>query len=256
MSLLVRKAIAVSGEIQEQAVGVYGLNRDQIVVSPNWVDPSFHLASAERRRAAKAALGLPAGLTIGFHGRLAPEKRVDCLIGAFARLPKERRGGTCLAIVGDGWKRRELEALAAGLGIATEVRFLDWRPDPVEAISAFDISVLPSLKEGFPLALMEAMAVGALCLAHPMPSTEDLLGQDRGILCDIEPPERLSEALSAAMALPQTARVALGERASSWVLSRYSRAERLGQLLAALDIGPIEGMAGERRPRRLEFPRA
>lgn len=254
MSRLVRKAIAVSGEIQEQAVGAYGLCRDRIVVAPNWVDPSFHLASADRRLAAKAALGLPAGLTIGFHGRLAPEKRVNCLIAAFARLPKERRSGTCLAIVGDGWKRRELEALAAGLGISTEVRFIGWRPDPVEAVSAFDISVLPSLKEGFPLGLMEAMAAGALCLAHPMPSTEELLGQDRGMLCDIEPPERLCDALSAAMALPQTTRLAMGERASSWVLSRYSRAERLGQVLAALDIRPIEGTAVECRPRRLEFP--
>jgi len=87
-----------------------------------------------------------------------------------------------------------------------------------------------------------------------MPSTEELLGQDRGMLCDIEPVERLSEALSAAMALPQSARLAMGVRASRWVISRYSRAERLGQLLAALDIRAIEGTAAECRPRRLEFP--
>lgn len=255
MSRLVRKALAVSGEIQEQAIGIYGLSRELIGVFPNWVDPSFHFVTPERRLAAKGALRLPGGITIGFHGRLAPEKRVDCLIAAFARLPKECRAETCLAIVGDGWKRRELEALAVGLGVASEVRFLGWRPDPVEAVAAFDVSVLPSLIEGFPLALMEAMAAGALCLAHPMPSTGELLGQDRGMLRDIASPQQLSDALAASIALPPAARAALGQRASSWVLSRYSRAERLGQLLAAIDLHPGDGPVREIGPRQLEFPR-
>jgi glycosyltransferase involved in cell wall biosynthesis len=255
MSRLVRKTLAVSDEIQEQAIGAYGLSRDRIGVFPNWVDPSFHFVTRERRLAAKVALGLPGGITIGFHGRLAPEKRVDCLIAAFARLPQERRAETCLAIVGDGWKRHQLEALAAGLGVASEVRFLGWRPDPVEAVSAFDISVLPSLIEGFPLALMEAMAAGALCLAHPMPSTRELLGPDRGMLRDILSPQQLSDALAASLALPETARAAMGQRASTWVLSRHSRAERLGQLLAAIGLHPGDGPVWEIAPRQLEFPR-
>jgi glycosyltransferase involved in cell wall biosynthesis len=254
MARLVHRAIAVSCEIQAQAVTLYGLPPDRVPVLPNWVDPSFSMASAERRRAAKAALGLPAGLIIGFHGRLAPEKRVDCLIAAFAEIPEDRRAGACLAIVGDGWKRGELEALAARLGVAPEIRFLGWRPDPVEAVSAFDISVLPSLAEGFPLALMEAMAVGALCLAHPMSSTGELLGQDRGMLRDFRTPQALADALSAAIAVTPAARAAAGERASRWVLSQHSRAMRLGQLLAALDID-ARGDPGDALPRRLEFPR-
>lgn len=255
MARLVRKAIAVSGEIQAQAVSGYGLSRRKVEVLPNWVDPAFRPADAAMRAAAKAALGLPATTVIGFHGRLAPEKRVDCLIAGFAALPPQRRAEACLAIVGDGWKRGELEALAAGLGLAAEVRFLGWRPDPVAAVSAFDIAVLPSLEEGFPLGLMEAMAAGALCLAHPMSSTEDLLAPDRGMLRDFRTPQGLSAALSAALELPPAARAALGQRASRWVLAHHSRDQRLGRVLAALGLRPVPAPAGEVRPRRLEFPR-
>ncbi|MFO1058503.1 MAG: glycosyltransferase [Dongiaceae bacterium] len=254
MSRLVLRAIAVSDEIQAQAVAAYGLGRGKVAVLPNWVDPSVRPAGPERRAAAKAALGLPPGPVIGFHGRLAPEKRVDCLIAGFARLPPERRAAACLAIVGDGWKRRELEALAGGLGLGSEVRFLGWRPDPGEAVSAFDVAVLPSLEEGFPLGLMEAMAAGALCLAHPMSSTEALLGDGRGLLRDLGAPQGLAEALAAALDLPPAARAALGAGASRWVLAHHSRDERLGRLLAALGVPPSDAPPGDARPRRLEFP--
>ncbi|MBP1634656.1 MAG: hypothetical protein H6Q10_1230 [Acidobacteria bacterium] len=99
--------------------------------------------------------------SVGYVGRLAPEKGCATLVEAFAGL----EGACSLTLVGDGPERRELEGLAARLGAAERVRFagaLDHAAIP-SAMAGLDVLVLPSRttpvwKEQFGRVLAEAMA--------------------------------------------------------------------------------------------------
>jgi glycosyltransferase involved in cell wall biosynthesis len=257
MRLLVRRSIVVSEEIERQACVDLRIGADRVVVCRNWCDPEFQpAATAAQRRAARTALGLPVeGTVLGFHGRLAPEKRLDVLLSAYALLDDDKRANAPLVLIGEGWKRSELQDLVRTLGIEANVVFAGWRSDVARAVAAIDIYVLPSLVEGFPLALMEAMASGAYCLAHPMSSTIDLLGSDgsRGVLWPLCTPVLMKGALDAALSVSPKQRKAAGARAADWIRANHSRNARLPPVLHALGIAATVCDAAVPGGRRLEF---
>jgi len=258
--LTVSRTIAVSEEIALAAQRAMGIPRARIATCLNWVDPSFRVASPEERTAAKEHLGLrPDALVLGYHGRLAPEKRVDALIRAVAALELAGLPKLVVAIVGDGWKRRELEKLAGDSGVGERIRFLGWQPNPAGAVAAFDLAVLPSLSEGFPLGLMEAMACGAVCLAHPMSSTRRLIRpEENGLLADLSADATFAQALRDLLGLTEAARGDMGAAAARAIQRDFSRERRLPDVLRALGVDGAEvavtSLAGS--PRHLEFVRA
>jgi glycosyltransferase involved in cell wall biosynthesis len=96
------------------------------------------------------------GPTIGFVGRLSAEKGVEILLRAFAPLRREYEG-LQLAIVGDGPLRDRLTELSAQLGIAHCVRFAGFVPCAAAVLPCFKALAMPSLQEGLPIILLEAM---------------------------------------------------------------------------------------------------
>ncbi|HET7485759.1 MAG TPA: glycosyltransferase [Solirubrobacterales bacterium] len=94
-----------------------------------------------------------------FVGRLVPIKRLDVLLGAFARA-RESEPRLRLAVVGDGEERSRLEGQAAELGIAAGVRFLGYRRELHPIFAAADLALLSSDNEGTPVSLIEAAAAG------------------------------------------------------------------------------------------------
>jgi glycosyltransferase involved in cell wall biosynthesis len=92
-------------------------------------------------------------------GRLDVQKRYECLVGAFARIAGDYPDWH-LRIVGDGPKREALCGLAARGGVAERVRFEPWMSDVSSAYASSHLFVMPSLWEGFPNALAEAMSHG------------------------------------------------------------------------------------------------
>lgn len=137
--------------------------------------------------------------TIGYCGRLVPEKGVDLLIEAAARLaPRDWR----LRIIGGGPQRADLEALARRLSVADRVTFIDQVPSTAmpDHYRALDALALPSLtrpnwKEQFGRVLVEAMASGV-----------PVVGSDSGAIpgvidaAGLVVPEGDIEALAAALA--------------------------------------------------------
>jgi len=101
----------------------------------------------------------PGPQAVLYVGRLAPEKNLPLLIRA------SQRAGLRLLVVGDGPERGALEELA--MREDADVRFLGVQPHEVlpTACAQADIFALPSLTEGSPKALLEAMAVGLPCVA-------------------------------------------------------------------------------------------
>ena len=86
------------------------------------------------------------------------------------------------AIAGTGPLRNELQALAESLGVSDRVHFLGYRRDIPELYKAADICVFPSVQEGLPVAVMEAMACGLPVVATNIRGTSDLLGDSENAL--------------------------------------------------------------------------
>jgi glycosyltransferase involved in cell wall biosynthesis len=97
-------------------------------------------------------------------GSLREVKGLDLLVRAFARTCEAFPEWTLHAF-GEGPERPRLEALARALGVASRVRFPGRTADPDGVLRATDLYVLPSRFEGFPNALLEAMASGCACVA-------------------------------------------------------------------------------------------
>jgi glycosyltransferase involved in cell wall biosynthesis len=96
---------------------------------------------------------------IGAIGRLSPEKGIKYFLRAAARVLQDIPNALFL-IVGDGPDRKGLEAETKALGIRGSVSFLGVREDIPELLSCMDVLVMPSLIEGLPMTLLEAMASG------------------------------------------------------------------------------------------------
>lgn len=132
---------------------------------------------------------------VGYVGQLIPRKGLDVLLRAFAALPVRDKK---LAIVGDGPHREELQRLAQQLGLDQDVRFFGFRSDRLALLKGFDVFVLPSLLEGIPRCLMEALAAEVAVIATDIPGCSDLIQHgSTGLLFRPGDVETLTEHLSA-----------------------------------------------------------
>jgi glycosyltransferase involved in cell wall biosynthesis len=138
-----------------------GVAADRVVVIPNAVRAAaFQPATLAERKAARAALGIPAdGPLVACVGSLSPEKRVDLAIEAVAALD-----GVRLAVVGDGPSRAAITALAAGHGDG-RVHVLGSHDRPQSVLAAADLVVIPSDTEGQPAVAIEAGLSGLAVVA-------------------------------------------------------------------------------------------
>jgi GalNAc-alpha-(1->4)-GalNAc-alpha-(1->3)-diNAcBac-PP-undecaprenol alpha-1,4-N-acetyl-D-galactosaminyltransferase len=126
--------------------------RDRIEVIPNPVPVAEH-------RAQPGVPGIDGHFNLLAAGRLGAEKCYECLIGAFAKIA-QRHPTWGLRIVGDGPQRETLRLLAARFDLEERVHLEPWVSDISRAYTSSHLFVMPSLWEGFPNALAEAMSHG------------------------------------------------------------------------------------------------
>jgi len=148
-------------------------------------------------------------------GRLAPQKGFGVLLDAAARwrdLEPEPR----LVIAGDGPLAGDLKARAASLGVPAE--FPGRRDDVPALLASAAVFVLPSLWEGQPLVLQEALRAGVPVVATRAGGIPDLTGDDAAVLVPPGDAARLAEAVRAVLREPALAgrlRAAARERAAA-----------------------------------------
>lgn len=137
--------------------------------------------------------------------RLDPIKAHVDLLAALPPLIA-RWPGLMLDLVGDGPMRPALEAEALRLGITANVRFLGARTDVPQLLAQAHAFVLPSLSEGMPGSVLEAMAAGLPVVATRVGGTPEIVEEGRtGLLVDAGNPGALSAALSVVIEDPQLA---------------------------------------------------
>lgn len=147
--------IAVSPNLAQEAQA-QGANPDKIFLVPNGVDQE--LFAPQDRQAARRRLGLSDdGPLALFVGRLVPGKGLEMCLDALAALPQAR-----LVVVGDGPLRSALEAQAQRLSLGGRVIWAGAQPhgDIPNYLAAADVLVLPSVSEGEPNVILEALSCG------------------------------------------------------------------------------------------------
>ena len=130
------------------------------------------------RQEIRNKLGIPDGKIILMSvGELTKRKNHMVVIDALARL---KEYDILYVICGDGPLKARLRAKAEELGVRDRVKLLGFRKDIAELHKAADIFVFPSLQEGLPVALMEAMASGLPIVASKIRGNEDLISNNQG----------------------------------------------------------------------------
>lgn len=158
----------------------------------------------------RAELGVPEGCPLLVTvGELSRRKNDATTLRALARM---RHTDARLLLCGVGELRDELLALASELGVAERVRLLGFRKDVPRVLAAADAFVFPSLHEGLPMSLMEAMAGGLPCAASRVRGNADLiLPEEGGLLCAPRDAEALAANLDRLLDDPELRR-RMGER--------------------------------------------
>ena len=159
--------IAVTEEMRDELVGQLGLHPVRVSAIPNPVDiDALRARAAERPDHPWLAPGQsPVLLAVG---RLTPQKDYPTLIRAFAEL---RAARPCrLVILGEGGVRGALTALAAELGVAEDMALPGFVANPFGWMAACSVFVMSSRHEGFPNALVQAIACDARVVSTDCPT--------------------------------------------------------------------------------------
>jgi glycosyltransferase involved in cell wall biosynthesis len=197
----------------------------------------FAPSSPEARREARSKLGFgPNEKIVGTVTRLMESKGNRYLVEAASILARTRND-VRVAVVGEGPLLAELEAQARALGVQGRVSFLGFQRDVAAATAAFDVSVFPSLWEGTPLTVFEAMAMRKPIVATSVDGLRDVLrDSDNALVVPPKDASALARALERILDQP-----ALASRLSERALQTSRRfdigvfvhkMERLYQLLA------------------------
>lgn len=219
---ITRKAqvnICVSDSNRETGIKTFG--RFDSVVIKNGVNPVKFNPGAEYPDV-KAAYGIAADqLVIGYIARMTLQKDPVGMLEGFS-LALQQYPQMKLLMIGEGeLKEAALEA-ARRLNLTDHVIFDNFRQDVPAVLKGVDIYCLPSLWEGFPIGVLEAMAMGKAVIASDVDGTREAVQDgDNGLLV----PAKNSETLAAAivkLAKDQTLRGQLQQRAMDTIRSKYT----------------------------------
>jgi len=215
------KIVAVSPEVR-QLMRRYLIPDKKMQVIINGIDMQEFRKNAEARDRIRGEFHIaPETPLIGVFGRISPEKGQKYFLAAAAQvlkvLPEAR-----FILVGDGFQGEEMRQYAVELGISDAVIFAGFRPNIAAFYSALDVFVLPSLLEGTPMALLEAMSAKLPVIASEVGGVGRIIqDKENGLLV---PPAHTEELASAILRLLRHSEEAnrMAANALATIAERYS----------------------------------
>ncbi len=223
------QVIAVSGPIHRELLDV-GVPPHKLARIANGIDTTpFRAADEIPRDKARARLGLPRqALIVGMVSSLTMEKGHRYALQALARLASELPS-LYLAVVGDGPERAALQAMAEALELRDRISFCGRHADIPAVLRTFDLFLLPSLSEGLPIALLEAMASALPVVASAVGDVPEVVEDGvSGSLVPAGDADALTEALRRLLTQPERL-PAMGAAARRRVETHYSAREMARQ---------------------------
>lgn len=221
-----------------------GLPAGKIEEAPNGVDIArFAPATADQRTTLRRQLNLPIDRPIVlFVGVISPDKQPHVLLDAWLQLQSDPASASTLVFVGatdpalfelGGRLIDQLRATAKSSAFADRVVFVPAIDHIQDYFRASDVYAMPSLREGLPIALLEAMACGLPCVASHLPGSTDAVIEHgvNGRLTPAGDARGLASAIGQVLADPVAA-ARMGAAARRTVESRYT-IERVAEMWLA-----------------------
>jgi len=213
-------AVAVVSEVIRQHLRRGGVREGRIVTIHNGIDPAAVLPRSDGRLPPQRC---EREIVVGTAARLSPEKGLRYLLDAAAAVLPDHPH-VSFVIVGEGSERDALREHAERLGIGARVSLPGAQSDMAEFYAGIDVFVLPSLTEGMPLALIEAMTAGKPVIATAVGSVPVLIDDPRnGVLVRPADAAGLATAVRSLLQDPEL-RARLGRTAQETAGARWSAA--------------------------------
>lgn len=186
----------------------------------------------------RAEFGIPEDVVlVGYIARITAQKEPLNFLRAIAKIPAA--ANVKFLIVGDGDLKADMLALAQELSLSSRIIFQDFRSDIPAILNAIDIFCLPSLWEGLPIALLEAMAMRKAIIATSIDGTKDLVKHmENGILVPISTPQQLADAIQL-LVNDAPLRLTLGKAAGKTVKENFNIATMTRAVEAVYETMPF-----------------
>lgn len=226
------RVIAVSPRIQDEA-SRFCFNKKKVSLIPNGIHTDQFQPVSIDRPGLCSTFGVAANdVLIGMIGRLTPQKGHRYMFDAMKDIPKAK-----LLIFGDGALREELTALTAQLGLNERIIFCGTARDMVNIYNLIDIFVMPSLDEGLPLALLEAMACGRPVIASKVGAIPAVVTHlTNGLLIEPKDTKALAEMVNRLISDPDLRQLIAGKARETVVrdFSSVAMANKYGEIYSKL----------------------
>jgi glycosyltransferase involved in cell wall biosynthesis len=223
-SLAPHRIVCVSEFGRRQLIEQYRFPPRKLVTIHNGFDASRFERNQHRGQEMRARWGIPeTALLFGAVGRLSKIKGFDTAIELFRELTLRYPGRDMrLVLVGRGRAEEDFRRQAVEAGVGHRVIFPGFTDRPWEAYPAFDVFIMPSLNEGLPLALLEAMASGCPAIAMGVGGVPEVM-PDPNFGWLVPPGNRKGffEAMEAVVSQSVTALSEMGLKARHHVLSNF-----------------------------------
>ena len=232
--------IAGSSAELDRVRTTYGVPEEQLAMIPNAIDVDRWRAID--RGTARAELGIADEVDVAvWHGRVEIEsKGLDVLVDAWRRLvpPTPTERPRLLMVVGSGQDReafRRLIGTVPAQAIRWEDRWVYEPDDVIRYLSAGDIAIRPSRREGFAVSLVEAMACGLPVVATGVSGVAEAFGAEgAGVTVPPEDPAAIVDAVERLFA-DRAARTALGDAARARTEAVFSLTSVGGELRSFME---------------------
>jgi glycosyltransferase involved in cell wall biosynthesis len=215
--------VAVSPQVRDDLVALGIAPRERFVVIRLGIELDERVAPERNGRdESRRYLGIPGDrFAVGWIGRMTAVKRTDDVLVAFKRL-SDSGVDAVLCMVGDGPDRAGLEQRAHELGVARDTVFVGYQEDVAPFYAAFDALVLPSVNEGTPVSVIEALAAERPVVVTRVGGVPDIVrdGED-GFLVEAGATDDLADRL-AQLARDPALRARMGKQGRERVLPRYA----------------------------------
>lgn len=225
---------AVSESVCRAAVRDLHVPAERITVVPRGRDPErLGTPSPERRRRARRTFGVPDDAEVIVHvGRQDYQKGHDTLLAAMARLAPGHPRLLVLVAGREGNATPRLTAQQQDLQLAERVRWLGHREDLPEVLAAADVFAFPSRFEGFPGAVLEALALGLPVVASDIPPLREIIRPgENGLLTPPDDAGELAAALGRLLT-DREVREAMGRRNRQLFEERFTLERSAADLVA------------------------
>lgn len=228
VSRAVHRYLPVARHVRDRLASL-GIPERQLRVIRNGIDPRPFLVTRDPELRARLSPDGNAPIVLT-SARLARQKALDVLLAAATQVPD-----ALFLIAGEGPERSALEARASQLALSSRVRFLGARQDIAELLAVCDLFVLPSLVEGLPISVLEAMAAARPVVASRIGGTDEVVVDGgTGVLVAAGDAEALAAAIRRLLADPEYAR-RMGQAGRDRVYGEFSLSRMIEGVEAAYE---------------------